>query len=380
MRRRRRTVALVSSHAMPFASPGIGRAGGMNVVVSQLAYGFARAGVAVDVFTHHTGRQVVAQHLGQQLRLIAVPSGGAVRAHAALEIPAKYDVVHSHYWQSLPLALALSDDNTRLLQTFHTLETVKAAHMPGYESRDARTRAEVEYSAAGLADCVLVATTEEAVAIRRLRPSARIFSAPPGVPTLPPTAGGQCRPRGKRSGRPIRLVAVARIEPAKGLGLAIRALAALRESGILACLTIVGGPSGPDGASELASLRALARAAGVECFVRFVGPQAYRVTAAIVRTATAVLVSSHTESFGLAAVEARQAGVGVVGTAVGVLPELANDGGAVVVPSRDPDTFAGAIEQMVNRSPTESTLFARGYAAAHSLQASFQRHREAYGI
>jgi len=92
---------------------------------------------------------------------------------------------------------------------------------------------------------------------------------------------------------------------------------------------------------ELAALRA--RAAGAD--VRFLGQLDPHALADLRRRAAIALVPSRSaETFGLAAAEAAAAGVPVVASRVGALPELLGD--ESLVPAGDPAALAGAIDRL----------------------------------
>ena len=111
---------------------------------------------------------------------------------------------------------------------------------------------------------------------------------------------------------------VGRIQPLKGVDLAVRALAELRDPE--AELVVVGGPSGPDGAHEQDALHKLVAELGIEHRVRFVDPQPHDSLARWYRAADVCVVPSRTESFGLVALEAAACGTPVVAANVGGLP------------------------------------------------------------
>ncbi|MFM8644620.1 MAG: glycosyltransferase, partial [Actinomycetota bacterium] len=74
--------------------------------------------------------------------------------------------------------------------------------------------------------------------------------------------------------RPVLLFA-GRIQPLKGLDVAVETLAALRRAD--AVLLVVGGASGTEGERELARVTALAESLGVAGQVRFVDPQPHHL-------------------------------------------------------------------------------------------------------
>src|SRR5439155_7092928 len=71
------------------------------------------------------------------------------------------------------------------------------------------------------------------------------------------------------------LLFVGRIQPLKGLDVAVGALAELDDPN--AELVVVGGPSGSDGPAELERVRALASDLGVLPRVQFVDPQPHHL-------------------------------------------------------------------------------------------------------
>ncbi len=135
------------------------------------------------------------------------------------------------------------------------------------------------------------------------------------------------------------LLFVGRIQPLKGLPLAVRVLAELEDPDVT--LVVVGGPSGADGEAELAKTRALVEELGVEDRVRFFPPQPHADLADFYRAADVCIVPSRTESFGLVALEAAACGTPVVAASVGGLRSLVDDGDTgFLVESRDPVDYA----------------------------------------
>lgn len=128
---------------------------------------------------------------------------------------------------------------------------------------------------------------------------------------------------------------IGRLRPEKRHELALRALDKVRAAGHDVVLCCVG-----DGPLR-GSLEALAAELGLADHVRFAGerPDAGRLAKAF----DVGLLCSVYEGMPLAAIELLVAGVPLVATAVGSLPELVADGGGRVVPSGDAKALADAL-------------------------------------
>jgi D-inositol-3-phosphate glycosyltransferase len=174
------------------------------------------------------------------------------------------------------------------------------------------------------------------------------------------------------------LLYVGRIQRLKGIDLAIEALAQLvpaldRD----VRLVVVGGASGEAGDLELDRLRSLAADVGIYSNIQFVGPQPHEVLPTYYRAADAVLVCSHSESFGLAALEAHACGTPVVGTPVGGLSFIVADGrSGWLSESRDPSEFAGRLKTLLSDNDLRES-FAQ-CAAERSEEFSWDRTAEQF--
>ena len=139
---------------------------------------------------------------------------------------------------------------------------------------------------------------------------------------------------------------VGRIQPLKGLDVAVRALAALDHPA--AELVVVGGPSGPAGPAALAAAHEAGASLGVADRIRFAPPQPHHLLSTWYRAADVVVVPSRSESFGLVALEAAACGRPVVAAAVGGLRTVVQDGRTgFLVDGHDPEVFAARIGELV---------------------------------
>ena len=159
------------------------------------------------------------------------------------------------------------------------------------------------------------------------------------------------------------LVCVGRLEPEKGFDLAIEALARIRARGMDAGLTVIG--EGID----WKSLGLLTEELGLTDYVRFTGPLGNAATRAEIARATAVLVPSRTrEGFSLVAAEAAMAGVPVIATRVGGLPETVRDGETgIIIPPDDADSLAVAVTALLEDDERRERLGRRARQRATEI-------------
>lgn len=354
--------AVLSMHTSPLAQPGTGDSGGMNVYVRELSASLAQAGVDVRVYVRRSsadlpdrirvepGFEVVHIDAGPyDLPKEALPSvidefADGVAADLA-DRPA--DVLHANYWLSAVAAHRLKHElDLPLVATFHTLARVKAE--AGDAEPEARERAEA--AVIGCCDAICASNPVEAEQLVQFydAPAERIELVPPGVDHAFFSPGDR---RGARTAlqlddRPT-LLFVGRIQPLKGLAIAVQALAELRASD--ARLVVVGGPSGADGPHEMARVDALIDRLGVRDRITFVPPRPHHVLSTYYRAADIVVVPSRSESFGLVALEAAACGIPVVAASVGGLRTLVKDTvTGFLVDSREPAAFAARLDELID--------------------------------
>ena len=127
-------------------------------------------------------------------------------------------------------------------------------------------------------------------------------------------------------------------------------------------LAVLGGPSGT-GLARPGELEALAVSLGVDGQSRFVPPVSRSELAKWYRAADLVLMPSHSESFGLVALEAEACGTPVVAADVGGLPMAVGDTG-LLVEGHDIDAWTDAVESLLVDPDRRDALGRR--AAAHA--------------
>jgi len=95
---------------------------------------------------------------------------------------------------------------------------------------------------------------------------------------------------------------------------------------------------------------------GLEKNVELVGFVADDELAALYALSTVLALPSFEEGFGMTAVEALAAGTPVVGTSVGSVPEIVEDGCGVVVEPGDVEALAGGLREMIAEPPPVDRL------------------------
>jgi D-inositol-3-phosphate glycosyltransferase len=385
-------------HTSPLAQPGAGDGGGMNVYVRALASALARAGVACDVYTraeHADQAEVVEVEPG--FRVVHVTAGARAplprcellglvdtfvdEATRLLDAGPAVEVLHANYWLSGAVAHRLKHlRDLPMVATFHTLARVKAD--AGVDD-DPDQRARTEHDVIACADLMLASTDAERDQLETLYGAVaeRVEIVPPGVDHsvfFPADAAIAKRRLGLESRR--TLLFAGRIQPLKGVGMAVRCLAELDDPDTT--LMVVGGPSGPDGDEELARVRQLACDLGVAANVRFVAPQPHDQLADFYRAADVCIVPSRAESFGLVALEAAACGTPVVAASVGGLRSLVDDGSTgFLVEGRDPAAYAAPVATLLDNPELAAEIGAT--ASAHSRRYSWSttaaRLRRLYG-
>jgi D-inositol-3-phosphate glycosyltransferase len=397
-----RSLAVLSMHTSPLAQPGTGDGGGMNVYVRELAAALARAGVRCDVYTrafdadlppivavepgfsvHHVPAGPLAPVPKEALHGLVPEFTDAVLQRMAAGHPA--EALHANYWLSGIAGHTIKHElDLPLVSTFHTLDRVKAEVDL---ADDSEHRSEEEARIIGCSDAVLASCEAEVAQLVRLYDAdpSRVEIVAPGVDHAF-FAPGQRRQARRGVGLPDEgrmLLFVGRIQPLKGLDVAIRALAELADRCPDAFLVVVGGPSGPSGQAEVDRLHGLVAQLGLTDRVRFVPPQPHELLSTYYRAADVCVVPSRSESFGLVALEAAACGTPVVAAAVGGLTSLVDDGRTgFLVAGRSPGAVAAAVAEVLCDPVRAADLGRRAAIRAQEYTWSIAagRLRDLYGV
>jgi D-inositol-3-phosphate glycosyltransferase len=400
---RPRRVATISLHTSPLDQPGTGDAGGLNVYVVEASKRLAERGVEVEIFTRAVCRDTPpAVELAPGVLVRTVVAGPfeeldknvlpaqicqftyeVLRTEAAFD-PGRYDLLHAHYWLSGQVAaVAASRWCVPLVQSMHTLGKVKNLALAAGDCAEPAARIRGEGEVVAAADRLVANTAEEARQLIELYGADpwRVETVNPGV-DLSVFRPGDTADARRRLGLPadaVVLMFAGRIQPLKGPGIVLHAVAELlRTSPDLVdrlVVVFVGGPSGSEVGAP-GRLEGLAEGLGISACVRLEPPCPQHELADWYRAATMVLVPSHSESFGLVALEAQACGTPVVAAAVGGLRTAVRDGfSGILVDGHDPVSYARVIEALI-ASPGRLAELSRGalrHASAFGWPATADR-------
>jgi D-inositol-3-phosphate glycosyltransferase len=374
----------------------------MNLTIRELCAGLSARGVPTDVFVRRDDPRAPAEELlAPGSRLVRLDAGApeplpknrlvselplftrALLEHVASERRV-YRLVHSHYWLSGWVARRVAQRwGVPWVHSYHTLARMKAAAgMP-----EEPMRGEAEEVIARAADRLVAMSPAEERALIDLYgvDPETVCVVPPGVDMeryAPRPTGGTRARLGLLDRRVV--VYAGRLERLKGADLFVEAVAELMEQpGFDDVVALVCGGDSGDGrrqarhaGGERGRLEDLVRERGLEGRVRFLGAVPPRRLADLYALAEVCVVSSHTESFGLVALEAQASGTPVVATAVGGLVDVVEDGvTGFLIEGRDPTAFAGRIGELLQSRTLRDRMgaAARDRAARYTWDRSVER-------
>jgi D-inositol-3-phosphate glycosyltransferase len=378
-----RRIAVLSIHTSPLDQPGTGDAGGMNVYVVETSTRIAEAGVEVEIYTRATSSSlppsvelapgVTVRHVTagpfegltkDQLpgQLCAV-TAGLLRAEASRP-EGWFDLIHSHYWLSGQVGWLASERwNVPLVHTMHTLARVKNSELADGDRPEPEVRVIGEQQVVDAATRLVANTSEEKRQLVDLYGAdpRRVDVVHPGVDLATFRPGDRAAARRAKglASDSIVLLFVGRIQPLKAPDVVLGAAAVLAQNPSIRDrlrVVVCGGPSG-SGLDRPNALIDHARSLGIQDIVRFEPPGDRHALADWYRAADLTIVPSHSESFGLVAVESQACGTPVVAASVGGLRTAVADGvSGVLIPGHDPRMYAETIMRLLADSEQMNQL------------------------
>jgi glycosyltransferase involved in cell wall biosynthesis len=217
-----------------------------------------------------------------------------------------------------------------------------------YRSSSALQRAWIRF-VLRLSDRVVVLSMPFARRLRAIAPSASLEILPNAIDCQRLAATESRQPN------PVPVIlCLANLCTEKGHFDLLEAAAHMKEAGLRFDLRLAGGERELGAES---ALRAGADQLGLADRVEFLGPLEATLRDAALRQADILVLASHTENMPMSVIEGMAAGLAIVATRVGAVPELVVDGqsGRLVRP-RDPHSLAAALGELVDDPERRSRL------------------------
>ena len=187
-------------------------------------------------------------------------------------------------------------------------------------------------------DLVVVLAQVELEAYRRFVPTQHVVAMPNGIDCRPYEPIPTVR---SAADQPLRLLYIGRLAREKGLYETLQALRIAHELGIEARLVIAGA------GNEQARLRRYAQALGLAGRVCFTAPVFGIDKLKLLAGCDVFVLPSYSEGLPYALLESMAAGVPVIATPVGAIPDVVTHGThGMLVPARDAKSLAGAIASL----------------------------------
>lgn len=378
-----KNMLLISDHGDPLAELGSEQAGGQNNYVLQLSLALEKLGYTVDVVTHWNNPESPQfEQFSDNCRVIRIAAGRKryLAKHTMHQLlPAfydeltsllsidSYDLIHTHYWLSGLLGERLQREYQ--VPFVHTSHSLAKAKQFGTGRLD-RQRFEAECHILRSAQAVIATTQHERDLIYSFEPdSAPIHVIPCGVSevfTRKAESSGH-QPTG------TTFLYAGRLVEEKGIYTLLEAFNEFmdrQEDRSTAQLIVAGGDhSSIDLTKRLPRDRKLKKALhGIRDAVQFIGPQTPEALAKLFNRATATIVPSHYESFGMVAAESLACGTPVIASRTGGLQYVVQHGetGLLAEP-RDAQHLASMMSLMASSDRFSQTLGENGQRIADEL-------------
>ena len=373
-------IAMISYHTCPLASEEGKETGGMNVYVLELSRELAAMGHDVDMFTrsqdiHNTYVVEIAPRL-RLVHLVAGPQAPVSKKEIRPYIPqfianyhafcrehaVAHDVIHAHYYLSGLIGLQLQSEKKEkklpLVLSFHTLALMKNLVARDIGEKEDTGRIDAEMLLVKQAHHIIAASESDKSYLRYLYDASEnlVSAIPPGVNTqlFKPMDMNEAKKHIGISEQDKMILFVGRIEPLKGIDMLMYAMKIVtqRNPRLPVCLCIVGGDVSQPKSSwtrTLRSLDAVRQVLHMSTTVNFVGRQKQETLPYFYNACEMVVMPSHYESFGIAALEAMSCGVPVITTNVAGVSSLIDEKHSSLVTSvNNPLLLATQIEALLH--------------------------------
>ena len=275
-----------------------------------------------------------------------------------------YDVAHSPHPLLMPTRTAAQ------VVTIHDLHFLAHPERTGGEIR--RDYGALAESHASRADRIIVSSRYAAGEVARLLrvPAAKVAVCPAGAPAWE---------RGERQGAGVAeryILFMGTLEARKNVGGLLTAYEKMIAEPLALPKLVLAGAAGPDAVSWLDRINRPPLAGRVD----YLGYVAAERREALFKGACVFVLPSFEEGFGLPVLEAMTAGVPVIASNRGALPEVIGDAGNTVDPE-DFEAIARGIARVINDRVYAETLTQRGFDRARQFTWERTAHavRQAHG-
>jgi glycosyltransferase involved in cell wall biosynthesis len=277
----------------------------------------------------------------------------------AMALRNRPDVIHLHSFFGIGLEALLTAGCLRIpvVGTNHTTVAGFAGHMPiGLDRANA-------YVTWFYNRCDYVTAPSRSVfeelGLSNLRRPHRVISNPIETELFKPLAGEDVATLRAQFGLSGPTVTYAgRLGPEKNIGTLLRAVALLRDRGVVTELAVAGhGSDEPALRSQAAELQITAQ-------VRFLGTLPQQSLAELFRISDAFAIMSTSETQSMVLLQAMASGLPVVAAASRALPEFVGPANGILVHPDDSEALANALESLLASPEQRQMLGAAGRQAA----------------
>jgi glycosyltransferase involved in cell wall biosynthesis len=390
-------IAIVSEHASPLAVIGGTDSGGQNVYVANVSMELARRGHQVDVFTRRDRVDIPTEvNMCHGVRVVHVPAGPAAILPKEQLLPYMgefassvidfsraegqrrrgYAIVHANFFMSGLVGLQMKKTlGLPLIVTFHALGKVRRLHQ-GPNDGFPLERLAIEEALVAQADRVIAECPQDREDIVQLYQGdpLRLATVPCGFDPAEffPIPRNEARATLGLRRDGIAILQLGRLVPRKGIDNVIRAVAALRRDyGVRAVLYVVGGDAEePDEVAtpEIGRLRRIAREAGVQDCVEFVGQRPRHMLRLYYSACDIFVTTPWYEPFGITPLEAMACARPVIGSEVGgIRSSVVHNKTGLLVPPKDPLALAASLHELVVNEKRRIDFGQAGWARAHKF-------------
>ena len=359
-------ILALSIHSSPLGQLGTRDTGGMSVYLLETAKRIGQLGHRIDIFTLKNNTQTIPNiyELSENVRLVslAVESGGKLTKENLFEylpmvyaayqrqhhlLDREYDLIHSHYWLSGQLGIMIQKEfQLPHYVTFHTLGKVK--NLACKDENEPNLRIVHEKKLAAECSVILAFTQEEKenlVTYYDALPG-KIGIVPCGVDyqLFKPVRVSRAELQVDLEPEDKLLLYVGRTVPIKGIDKLLEAIAMVADEYPVKCILVGGDDEILEGVIDLQKrIDELFLGGKVIGIGNIKQEELVRYYCA----ADALVVPSLHESFCLVALEALACGTPVIGSAVGILPQVINRNNGFLVTAGDEHELAEAIKQII---------------------------------